>query len=66
MYFLVFMTNVLVAQHQTDSLEQNDTPLPQKNQLPDNAALEGLLPARWDSQPRSKESFSSDEIPRHD
>jgi O-antigen ligase len=66
MYFLVFLTNVLVAQHQTDSSEQKNAPLPQNNQLPDDATLSGLLPARWDSQPRSKESFPSDEIPRHD
>jgi O-antigen ligase len=66
MYFLVFMTNVLVAQHQIDSSEQRNAPLPQKNQLPGNATLNGLLPARWDSQPPPKESSSSDEIPRHD
>jgi hypothetical protein len=66
MYFLIFMTNVLVAQHQTDSLGQKNAPLPQNNQFSDNATLNGVLPARWDSQPRSKESFSSDEIPRND
>jgi hypothetical protein len=66
MYFLVFMTNVLVAQHQIDSSEQKNTPLPQNNQFPDDATLNGLLPARWDSQPPPRESSSLNEIPRHD
>jgi putative inorganic carbon (hco3(-)) transporter len=52
MYFLVFMTNVLVAQHQTTSSQQSHSLAPINKQQPDDSILGVMLPARRDGQSR--------------
>ena len=52
MYFLVFMTNVLVGQHQTTSSQQSNSLAHQNKQQPDDSILGVILPARRGGQSR--------------
>lgn len=52
MYFLVFMTNVLVAQNQISSFQQTGSLALKSEQQADDSILGVILPARRDGQSR--------------